>query len=152
MKLSLQGSRAAFVEREMVLVLADGSAYQVKLEMDGRAVGAIVVQERMSVLPPPASISVLKNALFVGCAEGDSVLYSVDLVRDSAKAEEVKPDLEMDAEDDGEQFHPDRHSAWSITRKRATPAYKIRPVRRRQSSTIQRTRPHGTCSSRARRQ
>lgn len=101
MKLSLQGSKAVFVEREMVLVLADGSAHQVKLEMDGRAVGAIIVQERMAVLPPPAGISVLKHALFVGCAEGDSVLYDVDMVRDEVKGEEVKPYIDMDADDDG---------------------------------------------------
>ena len=100
MKLSLLGSKAAFVEKELVLVLADGSAYQVKLEMDGRAVGAITVQPKMATLPPPASISVLSQSIFVGCAEGDSVLYNVDLVRDSAK-EEAKPDIEMDADDDG---------------------------------------------------
>jgi cleavage and polyadenylation specificity factor subunit 1 len=101
MKMSLLGSKAAFVEKELVLVLADGSAYQVKLEMDGRAVGSILVQPKMALLPPPSSICVQGHAMFVGCAEGDSVLYNVDLVRDSLK-EDVKPDIEMDADEDGQ--------------------------------------------------
>ena len=143
LKLSLQGSKGAFVEKELVLVLADGSAHQVKLEMDGRAVGAIVVQERSAVVPPPANISVLRQAMFVGCAEGDSVLYNVDLVRDQVKGEDVKPDVEMDADDDGQfasaQAQASNRDAADVQ------TYTQTPTRSRQMDTAPPARPASNC-------
>lgn len=99
-KLSLEGSRASFVGDSMLLVLATGQAHQVRMEMDGRAVGSIIVGEEIAVLPPPSSISRLGiDKVFVGSPEGDSVMYEVQMIRE--KQDERKPaiDMEMDYDD-----------------------------------------------------
>lgn len=109
-KLSLEGSRAEFVSAyDMLLVLQNGQAHQVRFEMDGRAVGTIKVDEQSSTVPPPSTM-VLAGAqgLFVGSAEGDSLLAKVDMVheavQDDVKEEETKkPDEEMEVDwDEGE--------------------------------------------------
>lgn len=103
-KLSLEGSRASFVgDRDMLLVLSTGKAHQVRMEMDGRAVGSIIVEEELGVLPPPSSVSRLgSDKVFVGSPEGDSVMYEIQMVREKVdQAEEKKPDIDMEVDDDG---------------------------------------------------
>lgn len=106
-KVTLEGSRAQFVgANDMLLVLANGQAHQVRFEMDGRAVGAIKVDEATSSVPPPSTMVVAgAQGLFVGSAEGDSLLAKVDLVREfvEADATEEKKDEEMEVDwDEGE--------------------------------------------------
>jgi cleavage and polyadenylation specificity factor subunit 1 len=103
-QLSLEGSRASFVgDRDMLLVLATGKAHQVRMEMDGRAVGSIIIEEELGILPPPSSISRLGlDKVFVGSPEGDSIMYGVKMIREKVdQTEERKPaiDLEMDYDD-----------------------------------------------------
>lgn len=106
-KLSLEGSRAEFVsDHDLLLVLQNGDAHQVRFEMDGRAVGTIKVDEQSSSVPPPSTIvSAGENGLFIGSAEGDSLLARVDMVQDVAtaepEAEEKKEDMDVDW-DEGE--------------------------------------------------
>lgn len=109
-KLSLEGSRAEFVgANDMLLVLRNGQAHQVRFEMDGRAVGAIKVDEQSSSVPPPSTMVVAgAQGLFVGSAEGDSLLAKVDLVREiveeEVKKENGKPDEEMEVDwDEGKR-------------------------------------------------
>jgi cleavage and polyadenylation specificity factor subunit 1 len=106
-KLSLEGSRAEFVSpTDMLLVLQTGDAHQVRFEMDGRAVGAIKVDEESSALPPPSTLHLAgKEAIFVGCAEGDSVLAKVDLVREAVEEDDdtaaaKKEEMELDWDED----------------------------------------------------
>ena len=105
-KLSLEGSKCVFVTgRDMLLVLENGDVHQVRFEMDGRAVGTIKVDEQSSSVPPPSSIvGAGSQALFVGCAEGDSLLAKVDIMRAAAAVPdengEVKPDMEVDWDED----------------------------------------------------
>lgn len=104
--LSLEGSRAVFVGNELLLFLANGAIHQVRFEMDGRAVGGIMVEDELTVTSPPSDVCATGNTLFVATAEGDSVLYNVDFVRETAG--DVKPDMEVDGagdnddDDDGE--------------------------------------------------
>lgn len=109
-KLSLEGSRAEFVsQRDMLLVLQNGDVHQVRFEMDGRAVGTIKVDEQSSTVPPPSTM-VLAGAqgLFVGSAEGDSLLAKVDMVREVVEEaedeEQKKDDIEVDW-DEGELIY-----------------------------------------------
>jgi cleavage and polyadenylation specificity factor subunit 1 len=109
-KLSLEGSRSIFVaERDLLLVLQNGDVHQVRFEMEGRAVGTIKVDEQSSSVPPPTSIVIAGDkALFVGSAEGDSLLAKVEVARDEAvvqesKVEEKPYDMEVDY-DDGEPY------------------------------------------------
>lgn len=107
-KLSLEGSKGVFVtERDMLLVLQRGDVHQVRFEMDGRAVGAIKVDEQSSSVPPPSSIVIAgEAAIFVGCAEGDSLLAKVNVQREMVRVEqpESKPyDMEVDY-DEGERL------------------------------------------------
>lgn len=105
-KLTLEGSRATFVgDKDMLLVLATGRAHQVRMTMDGRAVGSIVIEEEVGILPPPSSISRLgTDKVFVGSPEGDSVMYETQMVREKVdQAEEKKPAIDMELDyDDGE--------------------------------------------------
>lgn len=108
-KLSLEASKATFVaDKDMVLVLANGGAYQVRMNMDGRAVESLTVEEEAAVLPPPSALSRIgEDKLFVGTAEGDSILYEVEMVREQAElpttVEEQKPVLDMEVDyDEGE--------------------------------------------------
>ncbi|KAL7421114.1 mRNA cleavage and polyadenylation factor subunit [Cryptotrichosporon argae] len=101
--LILDGSRAVFVTaRDMLLVLQSGEVHQVRIEMDGRAVGAIKVDEQSSTVPPPSSVVIAgTQAVFVGCAEGDSLLAKVTPERAAKEAEvETKPmEVDLDEED-----------------------------------------------------
>ena len=89
-RISLEGSKCVFVtERDMFLVLQNGDVHQVRFEMDGRAVGAIKINEQSSEVPPPSSVVVVGDkAVFVGCSEGDSLLAKVEAVRKMIKVEE----------------------------------------------------------------
>jgi cleavage and polyadenylation specificity factor subunit 1 len=85
----------------MLLVLQNGDVHQVRFEMDGRVVGTIKVDKQSSSVPPPSSVVVTGDrALFVGSAEGDSLLAKVDVVREAAvqesKVEEKTYDMEVD--------------------------------------------------------
>ena len=93
-KISLEGSKCVFVtERDMLLVLQNGDVHQVRFEMDGRAVGAIKVDEQSSEVPPPSSVVIAGDkAVFVGCSEGDSLLARVEAVREMVRVEE-KPSV-----------------------------------------------------------
>jgi cleavage and polyadenylation specificity factor subunit 1 len=106
-RISLEGSRAVFVsERDMLLILANGDVHQVRFEMEGRSVGRILVDEKSTTVPPPSSaITAGENAVFIGSAEGDSLLAKVDMVRDLVKVDEAadeKPngDMEVDYDED----------------------------------------------------
>lgn len=106
-KLSLEGSRAEFVsDHDMLLILQNGDAHQVRFEMDGRAVGTIKVDEQSSSVPPPSTIVAAgENGLFIGSSEGDSLLARVEMIRDEVvaepEAEEKKNEMEVDW-DEGE--------------------------------------------------
>lgn len=110
-KLSLEGSRCVFVgERDMLLVLGNGDVHQVRFEMDGRAVGTIKVDESSSSVPPPSSVVIAGDrAVFIGSAEGDSLLAKVEVEREQAKAEEQQntQDHEMEVDEDDGQFDRD---------------------------------------------
>jgi len=107
-RISLEGSRSVFVsERDMLLILANGDVYQVRFEMEGRSVGRITVDEKSTTVPPPSSvIAAGDKAVFIGSAEGDSLLAKVDMVRDLVKVDEeaaVKAgdgDMEVDYDED----------------------------------------------------
>ncbi|WWD21338.1 protein CFT1 [Kwoniella shandongensis] len=106
-KLSLEGSRSVFVaERDMLLVLQNGDVHQVRFEMEGRAVGTIKVDEQSSTVPPPSSVVVAGDrAVFVGCAEGDSVLARVNMVREALEVngtngDEKKDEMDVDWDED----------------------------------------------------
>ncbi|ORX39210.1 cleavage and polyadenylation specific protein [Kockovaella imperatae] len=101
-KLSLEGSKCVFVtDHDMLLVLHNGDAHQVRFEMDGRAVGTIKVDEQCSEVPPPSSIVVAGDkAVFVGCAEGDSLLAKVEAIRKMIRVEETKTDMDVDWDED----------------------------------------------------
>jgi cleavage and polyadenylation specificity factor subunit 1 len=108
-QLSLEGSRASFVgDRDMLLVLATGQAHQIRMEMDGRAVGSIIVEEEVGVLPPPSSISRLgKDKVIVGSAEGDSVMYEIQMIREKVdQGEDKKPAIDMELDYDDGTFSP----------------------------------------------
>jgi len=100
-KLSLEGSKGIFVDRsEMLLVLHNGDVHQVRFEMDGRSVGSIIVDEQSDQLPPPTSIIHSgDSSLFISCAEGDSLLTKVDLVREMKEVEK-KEEMEVDWDED----------------------------------------------------
>lgn len=89
-------------------MLASGKAHHVRLQMDGRAVGSILVEEELGALPPPSALSTVGgDGVFVGCPEGDSVLYGVEIIREKKEesVEEVKPVLDMEVDyDDGESL------------------------------------------------
>ena len=103
-RLSLDGSKCVFVtERDMLLVLQNGDVHQVRFEMDGRSVGAIKVDEQSSEVPPPSSVVIAGDkALFIGSAEGDSLLAKVEALQDMITLEVSKPqeDIEMDWDED----------------------------------------------------
>ena len=84
-KLSLEGFKCVFVtERDMLLVLQNGDVHQVRFELDGRAMGAIKVDEQSSWVPPPSAVIVAGDrAIFVASSEGDSLLAKVDAVREA---------------------------------------------------------------------
>lgn len=134
-KLTLEGSRAEFVgPNDMLLVLANGQAHQVRFEMDGRAVGAIKVDEASSNVPPPSTMVVAgAQGLFVGSAEGDSLLAKVDLVREfiQEEAKEEKKDEEMEVDWDEGEFGTGCASADS------------RPVRRERADRERYSEWHG---------
>ena len=100
-KLSLEGSKCIFVDgRDMLLVQHNGDVHQVRFEMDGRTIGRITVEPQSSQLPPPAALVPSGDkALFVGCAEGDSTLVKIDLVREVVENDQ-KPDADMDWDED----------------------------------------------------
>lgn len=104
-QLSLEGSRSSFVgDRDMLLVLATGQAHQIRMEMDGRAVGSIIVEEELGTLPPPSSISRLgRDKVLVGSAEGDSIMYEIQMIREKVdQGEDKKPAIDMELDyDDG---------------------------------------------------
>lgn len=105
-KLSLEGSRAEFVsENDMLLILQNGDAHQVRFEMDGRSVRTIKVDAQSSAVPPPSTlVSAGPNGLFIGSAEGDSLLAKVNMVqdkKDESEAAEENKDMEVDW-DEGE--------------------------------------------------
>ena len=106
-RISLEGSRAVFVsERDMLLILANGDVHQVRFEMEGRSVGRILVDGKSATVPPPSSaITAGENAVFIGSAEGDSLLAKVDMVRDLVKVddaadEKTNGDMEVDYDED----------------------------------------------------
>ncbi|OCF35639.1 protein CFT1 [Kwoniella heveanensis BCC8398] len=104
-KLSLEGSRCVFVaERDMLLVLQNGDVHQVRFEMDGRAVGMIKVDESSSSVPAPSSVVVAGDkAIFVSCAEGDSLLAKVDVKREALPSDDIKEekdDMDVDWDED----------------------------------------------------
>ncbi|WWD06819.1 protein CFT1 [Kwoniella europaea PYCC6329] len=108
-KLSLEGSKCLFVnERDMLLILQNGDTHQVRFEMDGRNVGQIKIDESSSTVPPPSSVVIAGDkALFVGSAEGDSLLGKINEDREvllngdqSVKKEEVKDDMDVDWDED----------------------------------------------------
>ncbi|BEI92713.1 uncharacterized protein CcaverHIS019_0503410 [Cutaneotrichosporon cavernicola] len=105
-KLKLEGSHAEFVgPNDMLLVLANGQTHQVRFEMDGRAVGAIKVDEATSNVPPPSTMVMAgAQGLFIGSAEGDSLLAKVELVREvieaDAKEEKKGEEMEVDWDED----------------------------------------------------
>ncbi|EIW66021.1 hypothetical protein TREMEDRAFT_70300 [Tremella mesenterica DSM 1558] len=103
-KISLEGSKSVFVtERDMLLVLQNGDVHQVRFEMNGRAIGAIKVDEQSSNVPAPSSMVTTGNqAIFVGCAEGDSLLANVDIKR-AVAIEDRKPAIEAEAEVDWDE-------------------------------------------------
>ena len=100
-KLSLEGSKGIFVDRtEMLLVLQNGDVHQVRFSMDGRSVGSIKVDEQSDQLPPTSSIIHSgEGSIFVSCAEGDSILANVDLVREMKEVEK-KEEMEVDWDED----------------------------------------------------
>jgi len=106
-KLSLEGSHAEFVsERDMLLVTQTGAAHQVRFEMDGRAVGAIKVDEQTSSVPPPSTLHLAgPQGVFVGCAEGDSLLAQVDLVREAVEQDEEETVKKDDMDDWDEDLY-----------------------------------------------
>lgn len=102
-RLALDGSRAQFVsERDMLLVLQNGNAHQVRFEMDGRAVGTIKVDEQSSSVPPPSSLVITgKEGVFIGSSEGDSLLARVDLIREQVEVDaSKKEEMELDWDED----------------------------------------------------
>ncbi|WWC98043.1 protein CFT1 [Kwoniella sp. B9012] len=108
-KLSLEGSKCLFVnERDMLLILQNGDTHQVRFEMDGRNVGQIKIDESSSTVPPPSSVVIAGDkAVFVGSAEGDSLLGKINEDREvllngdqSVKKEEVKDDMDVDWDED----------------------------------------------------
>ncbi|ORY33060.1 cleavage and polyadenylation specific protein [Naematelia encephala] len=102
-KLTLEGSQAVFVtDRDMLLVLQDGDVHQVRFEMDGRAVGSIKVDEQSSAVPPPSSLVIAGDrAVFVGSAEGDSILAKVDVAREVLEEKPAEnKDMEVDWDED----------------------------------------------------
>ncbi|WVR09012.1 protein CFT1 [Kwoniella sp. DSM 27419] len=104
-RLSLEGSRCIFVaERDMLLVLQNGDVHQVRFEMDGRAVGTIKIDESSSSVPPPSSVVLAgEKAVFVGCAEGDSLLAKVDVKREALPTDglkEEKQEMDVDWDED----------------------------------------------------
>ncbi|WVQ81298.1 protein CFT1 [Cryptococcus sp. DSM 104549] len=107
-KLSLEGSKCVFVgERDMLLVLQSGGVHQVRFEMEGRAVGEIKVDEQSSLVPPPSSlVTAGERAVFVGCAEGDSMLAKVEIVREVVEVteEDKKKDEEMEVDWDEDLY------------------------------------------------
>jgi cleavage and polyadenylation specificity factor subunit 1 len=108
-KLSLEGSKGIFVtERDMLLILHNGDVHQVRFEMDGRSVGTIKVDEQSSGVPPPSCVVAAGGgSVFVGCAEGNSILARVDVVREMIeevqKAEE-KNDMDVDWDEGDSAF------------------------------------------------
>ena len=94
--LTLEGSKGVFVsERDMLLVLQDGDVHQVRFEMDGRAVGAIKVDESSSTVPTPSSVIVAgERAVFVASAEGNSLLAKVVMKRDIAVNGHVNSEMD----------------------------------------------------------
>jgi cleavage and polyadenylation specificity factor subunit 1 len=123
-KLSLDGSRCVFVsDRDMLLVLQNGNVHQVRFEMDGRAVGVIKVDEQSSSVPPPSSMVIAGDrAVFVGSAEGDSILAKVEMIRSAIKVDgiedgvpETKPEeMEVDYDEGGScrWYKAHRRSLW----------------------------------------
>nr|XP_018259229.1 protein CFT1 [Kwoniella dejecticola CBS 10117]OBR81387.1 protein CFT1 [Kwoniella dejecticola CBS 10117] len=108
-KINLEGSRCLFVNpRDMLLVLQNGDVHQVRFEMDGRNVGQIKIDQSSSSVPPPSSVVIAGDkALFVGSAEGDSLLGRINEVRellvngdgDEVK-EEKKDEMDVDWDED----------------------------------------------------
>jgi cleavage and polyadenylation specificity factor subunit 1 len=107
-RISLEGSRSVFVsERDMLLILANGDVHQVRFEMEGRSVGNIKVDEKSTTVPPPSSvISAGDNSVFIGSAEGDSLLAKIEMVRELANVAEAASesgangDMEVDYDED----------------------------------------------------
>ncbi|WVF65469.1 protein CFT1 [Kwoniella sp. CBS 6097] len=131
-KLSLEGSRCVFVaERDMLLILQNGDVHQVRFEMDGRAVGTIKVDESSSSVPPPSSVVVAgHNAVFVGCAEGDSLLAKVDVKREALPIEgikEEKDEMDVDWDEDlyGDLNDPSNANLFNGSKKEPTGPAKI---------------------------
>ncbi|WWC73047.1 protein CFT1 [Kwoniella pini CBS 10737] len=110
-KINLEGSKCLFVNpRDMLLILQNGDVHQVRFEMDGRSVGQIKIDQSSSSVPPPSSVVVAGDkALFVGSAEGDSLLGRINEERevltngDEVKLEEDKKD-EMDVDWDEDLY------------------------------------------------
>lgn len=100
-KLALDNSHAQFVtENDMLLVLETGDVHQIRFEMDGRAVGAIKVDEQCSTVPPPSTlVPAGADGIFVGSVEGDSLLATVEKARDTTAQEEPETKQEMDVDD-----------------------------------------------------
>nr|ODO03748.1 protein CFT1 [Cryptococcus depauperatus CBS 7855] len=103
-KLSLEGSRGIFVTpRDMLLILQNGDVHQLRFIMEGRNVSEIEVEEKSSEVPPPSTVvKVGENAVFVGCAEGDSWLAKVQIEREVIK-EEInggKEEIDVDWDED----------------------------------------------------
>ncbi|WVW79420.1 protein CFT1 [Kwoniella bestiolae CBS 10118] len=134
-KISLEGSKCLFVNgRDMLLILQNGDTHQVRFEMDGRNVGQIKIDESTSTVPPPSSVVIAGDkALFVGSAEGDSLLAKINEDREVAvdgegvKEEKVKDDMEVDWDEDlyGDMNDPSNAGLVNGHQKEATGPAKI---------------------------
>lgn len=93
--------------RGALLVLADGDAYSLRLELDGRSVTGMrfehVVAGIKVARPTSLSVNAQEDAVFVGSATGPSEVWRCvwqEVERDDDAKEETKPDVEMEDGDD----------------------------------------------------
>ncbi|WRT69124.1 protein CFT1 [Kwoniella shivajii] len=109
-RLSLEGSKCIFVsERDMLLISHNGDTHQVRFEMDGRNVGNIKIDESTSSVPPPSSVVIAgEKAIFIGSAEGDSLLAKINMEREiivngddaNGLKKEEKDEMDVDWDED----------------------------------------------------